>query len=332
MPTGSPRVDWLGSLNSLKKIDFATLRRSAAWASVALIAVIGVIFAADSETGSQRLQHAFSGQEPARATPVVAQIPAPPPEFERLARRFAETVNSLNAERDKLNDRLASLERNFDDVTGSVKKSAERPAAAPPAVPPMTIFTAIPPVPANSPANWPAPHALSTGKPDLTAPDTTAAAPSESSAPEAAKPGAIAEAPTAPVVRIETPGGIPLPPTRAGRETTGSVAEQDSEKLREEHAEARGANQILGVDLGGARSIDALTIHWSTLKAKFGEQLGNLQPVVSIRERKPGVPELRLIAGPIAGTEAATKLCMVLVTARAPCRPTQFSGQRLSQR
>jgi hypothetical protein len=173
----------------------------------------------------------------------------------------------------------------------------------------------------------------------VTAPATTAPviAKSDSAAPEIAKLDMTKseptnDAPTAPVVRIETPGGVPLPPTRAGRETTGSIAEPDSEKLREEHAEARGANQILGVDLGGARSIDALNIHWSALKAKFGEQLVNLQPVVSIRERKPGVPELRLIAGPIAGLEAATKLCMILVTARAPCRPTQFAGQRLSQR
>jgi hypothetical protein len=340
MPTALPRIDWLGSLNSLKKIDFPTLRRSAAWASAAFIAVVGVIFAAGSETGSQRLQQALSGQEPARAMPVVAQIPAPQPELERLARRLSDTVKSLSAERDTLNQRLASLERNFEDVTGSVKKSAEQSAATPaaPAPPPMTIFTAMPPLPANSPAVWPAPHTLATGKPEVSAPETTVAVVKpETATADVAKPGIVKSeaanaAPAVPVVRIETPGGIPLPPTRAGRETTGSVAEPDSEKLREEHAEARGANQILGVDLGGARSIDALNIHWSALKAKFGEQLVNLQPVVSIRERKPGVPELRLIAGPIAGVEAATKLCMILVTARAPCRPTQFAGQRLSQR
>jgi hypothetical protein len=335
MPTGSPRVDRLGSLNSLKTIDFATLRRSAAWASAAFIAVVGVIFAAGSESGSQRLQQALSGQEPARAIPVVAQIPAPQPELERLARRLNDTVQSLTAERDRLNERLASLERNFEDVTGSIKKPAElAPVAAVPAPPPMTIFTAVPPLPANSPAVWPAPHAEA-ATPEVAAPETTAAtvARSETAAADGAHSTAGHDAPTVPVVRIETPRGVPLPPTRAGRETTGSVAEAASDEAREQaHAEARGANQILGIDLGGARSIDALTIHWSGLKAKFGEQLVNLLPVVSIRERKPGVPELRLIAGPIAGLEAATKICMVLATARAPCRPTQFSGQRLSQR
>jgi hypothetical protein len=351
MPTGSPRVDWLGSLNSLKNIDFATLRRSAAWASAAFIAVVGVIFAAGSESGSQRLQQALSGQEPPRATPVVAQIPAPQPELERLARRLSDTVQSLTAEREKLSARLASLERNLDDVTGSIKKPAEpAPVAATPAPPPMTIFTAVPPLPANSPAVWPAPPGSATARPEVSAPETTAAAIAkpdtarpdiatpgvakpDAAGSDTAKSGTPPDAPLAPVVRIETPRGVPLPPTRAGRETTGSVAEAASEEAREQaHAEARGANQILGIDLGGARSIDALTIHWSGLKAKFGEQLVNLQPVVSIRERKPGVPELRLIAGPIAGVEAATKICMVLVTARAPCRPTQFSGQRLSQR
>lgn len=331
MPTGSPRVDWLGSLNSLKTIDFATLRRSAAWASAAFIAVVGVIFAAGSDSGSQRLQQALSGQEPARATPVVAQIPAPQPELERLARRLNDTVQSLTAERDRLNERLASLERNFEDVTGSIKKPAELAPVAP-APPPMTIFTAVPPVPANSPAVWPAPHAEA-ATPEVAAPETTAATVARPETADGANAAAAHDAPTAPVVRIETPRGVPLPPTRAGRETTGSVAETASDEAREQaHAEARGANQILGIDLGGARSIDALNIHWSGLKAKFGEQLVNLQPVVSIRERKPGFPELRLIAGPIAGLEAATKICMVLVTARVPCRPTQFSGQRLSQR
>ncbi|MGE0564415.1 MAG: hypothetical protein AB7O50_07855 [Pseudolabrys sp.] len=320
MLTALPRVEWLASLNVLKKIDFAILRRSAAWASAAFIAAVTAIFAAGSDTGTRRVQQALSGTpEIARAIPVVAQIPPAQPELEKLARRLNDTVKQLAMERERLGERIASLERNLEDVTGSVRTpatTAAAPATVPasaappvsPAVPSMTIFTAVPPLPMDSPAVWPATRPAAAGETSTPAPEMPA---------QAAKP--------------DTPP-VPLPPVRTDRETTGSVAEPNAENAEARSAEARGANDVLGLDLGGARSIDALTIHWSALKVKFGDQLNSLIPVVSIRERKPGVPELRLIAGPVAGVEAATKLCMELVSARAPCRPTQFAGQRLMQR
>ena len=300
------RVDVAGVF---KSFDDSTIRRASAWAAAALVAVVVAIFAVAGETGSQRVQQAIPERpEPARATPVVAQIPPGQPELEKLTRKLEDTVKLLTADRERLSDRIASLERNLDDVTGSIKKTVaetaqppDRQAAShPPIAPPAMIFTAVPPLPIDSPAAWPA-----------TQPAATVATPPPASASgEAAPPG---------------DPSVPLPPVRADREPTGSIADPDN-------VEARGANDILGIDIGGARSIDALTIHWSALKVKFGEQLNNLIPVVSIRERRAGVPELRLIAGPIAGVEAATKLCMTMIAARASCRPTQFAGQRLTQR
>lgn len=295
-----------------KSIDNSAIRRAGAWAAAALVAVVAAIFAIAGDLGSRRMQLAIPDRpEAARATAVVAQIPPGQPELEKLTRKLDDTVKLLTAERERLSDRIASLERSVDDVTGSIKKTIAEPvspppdrqAAAPasaPLVPPAMIFTAVPPLPLDSPAAWPA-----------TPPATIVASPPPASA------RADAERSGEPVV--------PLPPMRADREATSSIADPDN-------LDPRGANDILGVDIGGARSIDALTIHWSALKVKFGEQLNDLIPVVSIRERRPGVPELRLIAGPIAGVEAATKLCMTMVAARAPCRPTQFAGQRLTQR
>ena len=229
MLTAEPRADWLGSL---KKLDFIALRRSAAWASAAFIAIVTVIFAADSENGSRRIQQALTdAPEPARATAVVAQIPPGQPELERLAGRLNDTVKQLTAERERLNDRIASLERNFEDVTGSIRKAPDATPTltpiAPAAVPPMTIFTAVPPLPSDSPAVWPAPRPAASVKPEMSAPDTVAPAMTrpETVRPDAAKTETTDE-PTRPVVRIETPG-IPLPPVRAGHDATGSVTQSE---------------------------------------------------------------------------------------------------------
>ena len=86
----------------------------------------------------------------------------------------------------------------------------------------------------------------------------------------------------------------------------------------------------IGVDIGGAASMQALRAQWTTAKANYGLLFEGLRPVVAVREIRPGVPELRLILGPLANTAAAAKLCAALAAAHVSCRKTVFEGQRLT--
>lgn len=292
---------------TLGVVNFATVRRASAWGSAAFLAFVAFVVTAESETGLRRLQHAFSGQpEQAAAPVVVAQIPQTHPDVDRLNQKLADTVRQMSSERERLNNRIAVLERNFEDVTGSIaaiRKPLETVQATPPLVPPtgapppMLVFSALSMLPANSPASWPMP---------ASPPPKISAAESQ---PAAATP-------------------VPLPPVRLARDTPVEP-EPAAEQVNIDNNSPGGS---LGIDLGGARSIDALTIHWSSMKLKFGPILNNLQPVVAIRERKPGVPELRLIAGPMQSPQDATSACMTIVSARLPCRPATFAGQRLNLR
>lgn len=366
---------------ALSGINFGAIRHGAAWASAAFIAIVVAVYTAESDSGSRRLEQAFSGssmtprttgQPGQTATPVVAQIPAGASELDKLTRRLNDTVQALASERQKLSERVAALEHSLDDITGAIRKPASAPArpaaaematAAPAPAPqfqPMVVLTTVPPLPQGSPAGWPATQPA-TPSPAMAAAEPTAKSErnSERSANVAAErqmtTGSVAPAKTTdnpanqkpaddkPDAKAETrpeamagpkpdkmPGvmanatqaapPVPLPPSRVGHDVASASVETSP-------APTRGT--VFGVDLGGARSIDALTIHWSSLRAKFRDQLGGLQPVVAIRERKPGMPELRLIAGPLPDEKTVTELCMAIVAARLPCRPSEFYGQRL---
>src|SRR5205085_6420454 len=78
------------------------------------------------------------------------------------ARRLSEAVRVLAADRDRLLSRVAVLERNLDDVTGSIP--ANPPAAAAPKTAPL--LPQIPPqamAPAPAPAPAAAPGRVTTG-------------------------------------------------------------------------------------------------------------------------------------------------------------------------
>ena len=53
--------------------------------------------------------------------------------------------------------------------------------------------------------------------------------------------------------------------------------------------------------------------------------------MVTVRENgKTHGVDLRLVVGPIADVEAASRLCTILAAARHYCQPVSFEGQRLS--
>jgi hypothetical protein len=56
-----------------------------------------------------------------------------------------------------------------------------------------------------------------------------------------------------------------------------------------------------------------------------------LYPMVTVRENsKTHGVELRLVIGPIADAEAASRLCTTLTEAHHYCQPVAFEGQRLA--
>jgi hypothetical protein len=137
----------------------------------AAASLLVAVFAAYSETGSQRLMAA-----PARPDP--AQLAR---ELDIETRRLAAEVHILTADRDRLAARVASLEHNLDDITGSIKRQAALaivpPAAAPVPPPPTAPVEAAPtaPAPPKQAAVQPAPAAEPKGGAGERAPPVVAA-------------------------------------------------------------------------------------------------------------------------------------------------------------
>jgi hypothetical protein len=87
------------------------------------------------------------------------------------------------------------------------------------------------------------------------------------------------------------------------------------------------------VDLGTATNVNTLRAHWGAVRSAHAAMLEGLRPLVSVRQSsRPGFTEFHLVAGPVADADAAARLCQALASARVPCRPSTFDGQRLDLR
>src|SRR5262245_46626121 len=159
------------------------LARSLMWGGLAVVALGGVALSGQSETGAQRIAALVNRTPPASARPVVATRPA---ESDSEAKRLAESVKLLAADRDRLLARLDALERNM-EVTGSTGQDHSGAAATPPP-PPMT---ALPPGWTMTPSTIP--PAAGLGPQTLPAPGTAGTAVTVSRSPPSAQPNPSAE-------------------------------------------------------------------------------------------------------------------------------------------
>jgi len=118
--------------------------RLGAWSGIALLCVAAAVVSAYTETGARRLALGDAAVIP------TATLPSVP---DNEARRLADTVRVLSADRDRLAARLSALERNLDDVTGSIpnRSGAERGGAGNPAASPLPPNLMPPPVSAAPP-------------------------------------------------------------------------------------------------------------------------------------------------------------------------------------
>jgi hypothetical protein len=280
-----------------KKPRDRMLLRTAAWGVCAALAVATLLAVAQEPAASKRIERALSGaDERPAARPIVA---AAEPQRQRAITALEARIDELTKDRDRLARRVAALEHNLDDMTGSIVKSADRmkPSAAQPAaivtasVAPAPPGPAVPSAPSLLP---PAPILLD----PLATPPAGAASilPPESSP----RPDAKSEPEPAVTERVAalTP---PEPPKRTASHP---------------HPE-------FGVELATAPSMEALRQRWVSAKANFGPLLVGLSPV-AVRDRHPGSTAVRLVAGPVPSITAARKLCARFADLKGDCWPARI--------
>jgi hypothetical protein len=286
-----------------RTIDLGELRRLALWAlaaagSVALLAA-SILSGPASDRSAQLPTEAgnptvaLPATRKDKAKPAVAGHAQAPGGEE--TKRLAETVRALTADRDRLLERIASLERSLEDVTGSIVRAASQPLqAAEPAGPP--------PVPAAAAS---------------VASAEDSAAPAEAQM-AAVAPEAAAEAPPAVAVIVDIPPAAAPSADVAAAENPGEETVSPSE---------------FGIDIGRSATIEGLRALWTAARSRHAAQLEGLRPVVFMQKGdRPGRVELRLIVGPVGSAAAAARLCGAMTAAGATCRPEAWDGERLALR
>ena len=275
------------------------LARLGIWTGLATVAVLTAVLTARTETGLRRIANVLSPEasDAVRSAKVAGPQIASRQVDQEVERRLNEAVRALAADRDRLASRVAALERNLDDVTGSIAQSgAPKAASGAVAQPPRAL-------PQGQAAPAPTPPLVPPPAPQAAAP--TAPAPTQG-APQGAAPPAVQAAPN----RVA-----------AGHLATGVPTAADSVATKTE----------FGIDVGGNASVEGLRTLWTTLKSSQPALFEGLRPVVAVREgQKPGTIELRLVAGPIANAGLAARMCAALSAMNQTCQPAVFDGQKLA--
>jgi hypothetical protein len=323
--------------------DTRSLWRFVGWGTLAAMALAGVVLTTQTEVGAKRLQLAFAPLT-GRLTRAVAQADLPPnaaatplalasngsagdsaKETEALrleTLRLRAEVRALAADRDRLNTRVAGLENNLNDMTGSIKRELALVAA--PTSPPPIIErpqTAPPRADTATAGDDGTKPADLGGKQDKSQArfeshvDTATRSATGNEAKSATKPetraGLSAKPPATPAT-IET---VPLPPVRVASAPTG----------------AQPGKPEIGIELGGARKIDILNARWIAVKANFGPYIEGMHPLM-VHDPRPGINiPYKLIIGPLPNGAAAAQLCQRFAASKVTCRTTHFAGEPFSQ-
>jgi hypothetical protein len=310
------------------------LWRLSAWGGAAALGLAAVVLVSQTEIGGQRLQLAFSGTKEPNTAALLASANERADEAEAETRRLAVKVRDLSGDRDRLNARLASLERSLDDVTGSITRQravAGRPPAPAAAAPPAPVIEPLAML-EPKPATWPA----------ATQPQAKPPPPSSvASAPPAAAPAApavAALAPKVPLTAVATPPAAATPPPTATAPPLKSqvVVDVPMPPVRVATVPIRPQNAPLptkvefGIDVGGALLTNFLAAQWAEMKANFGPLLAGLYPVIA-RDGRFGHSPYRLLIGPLPNSADAARLCLRLGLKHSRCRPARFAGERLAQ-
>jgi hypothetical protein len=275
-----------------KSVNMRGLLRLATWGCAAAAALMLAVMSATMGSKGVTVASPTPGDLP-RPLPQVptatVQLAPRATDAESATRQLSEAISGLAADRDRLVTRIAKIERNLEEVTGSIKQQQQAVASPPapvasPVAPPAVTPAASPPASKSQPEVAPAPAAT------------------------AAPAGAIAPAPSAPsFARIAS---VPEAP---------------------EVEPAKSRIVDFAIDIGGATTFEGLRALWSSVRGATADLFDDLHPMVAVRESKSRGLDLRLVVGPIASTEAATRMCATLLAARRYCQMTIFEGQPLPQ-
>lgn len=295
---------------SKDRFDAAALVRLTSWGTAAAVSITIAMLATISSGGSQRMGVAIAALtgdgEPRQVT--AAQLVAQPADVESERRRLNEAIRLLAADRDRLLTRVVSIERNLDDITGSISRQA---AGSQP----------LPAIPSLQPA------------PSAAAPEASAAPVPQPPAPppSSAAPGWISPGPApwpSPSAAMEI---APLPPTPREPPATrvAAVPPPTAAPAATPDAPATITGTGFGVDIGGGSDLEEVTALWNAAKTQHPRLLAGLRPIYSVRPDRMGNSEMRLIIGPLPNAGAAARLCATLGAADVMCSTRPFEGQRL---
>lgn len=122
--------------NTDEHIDMRGLVRLGSWGAAAIGALLIAVMAARSDNGSRRVAGALN-PEPAKT----AQLAARKQELEAETSQLIASVRTLSSDRDRLLARVTVLERNLEDVTGSVGRigNAQNAPAQSSPLPPIQL-------------------------------------------------------------------------------------------------------------------------------------------------------------------------------------------------
>ncbi|MBS0535361.1 MAG: hypothetical protein JSR72_14985 [Proteobacteria bacterium] len=316
--------------------DNSVLWRVSMWGGAATVAVAAALLITQTDIGAARLVDALA--QPRTAGPQVAANDEllKRAEAQRLeeTRHLEARIRELAADRERLSARVASLEQNFTDITGSIKRDLAIVAATAPNAKP--VQESRPAAPALSPPPTATPADAQPAAPKAEAkvePRSEAKAEAKEARVETkpeVKPEAKAEMKSeAPAAQLEAPAAateapaqaatVPMPPARVA-----ALSPQATEPA----ADATRKSQ-LGVEIGGARSMEILNARWAAVKANFGPLIEGLSPLVR-HDNRPGIIPYRLIVGPLPNGAAAAELCARLHASKVACRTTPFTGDKFA--
>jgi hypothetical protein len=287
-----PRLVPAVSSSAQDDAGYGALFQLGLWGGAAAACLLLVAFATRTESGQARMTAAYSALTGA-AEAEKRQSAARERELED-ARRMTAMIRNLTEDRDRLLVRMTALERNYEDVTGSIGKLAN--AARPPAAEVAAAAVAT-----------------------MTAPDQPVTVPQQA----AAMPVGSAPAANSPAARGPVASAPPAAPAAASATAKTAAPEQQGPvSTRSE----------FGIDIGGAPTLSELRNVWERASRNHGVLLDGLRPLIAVRDGRAGQVELRLVVGPIGNAAAAAKLCAALAAAGMSCQPTMFDGQRLALR
>ena len=118
--------------------ELQSLARLGSWAAAAATCLLVVAFATRTETGHRRLADAYGNITGAKQ---IAELERDNQRDRQLrqaeaeARRLSEALRQLSDDRDRLVVRLTAVERNFEDVTGSINQLRSLPKVQSPKEP-----------------------------------------------------------------------------------------------------------------------------------------------------------------------------------------------------